>query len=65
MLDFPRVVDAEPVGELDLVERLLEQALLAVRGPRSRELVLVEDSESHSGMVAQNAAPLCGMLAPL
>jgi hypothetical protein len=28
VLDLPRVVDAEAVGELDLVERLLEEALL-------------------------------------
>ena len=29
VLDLPRVVDAELVGELDLVERVLEEPLLA------------------------------------
>jgi hypothetical protein len=30
VLHFPGVVDAEPVGELDLLERLVNQALLVV-----------------------------------
>ena len=34
VLDLPDVVDAEPVGQLDLVERVLEQLVLAVLGPR-------------------------------
>jgi hypothetical protein len=40
MLDFPGVVDAEFVGELDLVERLLQQPVLGAVIPRSRQLVL-------------------------
>ncbi len=47
MLDLPDVVEAELVGELDLVERVLHQLvlgvgipLLAVTGPW--DLVLVE-----------------------
>ena len=47
VLDLPRVVVAEPVGELDLVERLVEQLVLVVATPRLRELVLVEDPELH------------------
>src|SRR4029453_5587491 len=47
VLDLPGVVDAEPVGELDLVERLLEQPALAVASPGPRDLVLVEDAELH------------------
>ncbi len=47
MLDFPRVVDAEPVGELDLFEGLVEEALLVAVAPRSRELMLIENSELH------------------
>ena len=35
VLDLPHVVDAEPVGELDLVERVLEQLVLVVGGPRA------------------------------
>ena len=52
MLDLPRVVDAEPVGELDLVERLVDQAVLVVALPGTRQLVLVEDAELHGRTVA-------------
>jgi len=47
VLDFPDIVDAQLVGELDLVERLLIQAQLAFLTPRLRQLVLVEQSEFH------------------
>jgi hypothetical protein len=47
VFDFPGVIDAEFVGELDLVERLLEQPLLGAVVPRSRQLVLVENAEFH------------------
>ncbi len=47
VLDLPGVVDAEAVGELDLVERVLEQLELAAVAPGPRELVLVEDAEFH------------------
>ena len=47
MLHLPGVVDAEPVGQLHLVQRVLEQALLGALGPRARELMLVEDAELH------------------
>ena len=47
VLDLPRVVVAEPVRQLDLVERVLDQVVLAVGGPRPRQLVLVEDPELH------------------
>src|SRR5262249_23692100 len=47
VLDLPGVVDTEPVGELDLVESLLEEAVLAAAPPGSRDLVLVEDAELH------------------
>jgi hypothetical protein len=30
VLDLPRVVEPEPVGQLDLGERLVDEALLAV-----------------------------------
>ena len=45
MFDFPGVVDAESVGELDLIEGLLEKTVFAVLGPRAGELVFVEDAE--------------------
>src|SRR6187397_1084650 len=47
MLDLPDVVDAEAVGQLDLGQRVLEQAMLGVAVPRPRQLVLVEESEAH------------------
>ena len=33
VLDLPHVVDAEPVGELDLFDRFPEEAALGVLGP--------------------------------
>ena len=39
MLNFPGVVDAEPVGELDLIEGLFEEAVFAVLRPGAGELV--------------------------
>ena len=47
VLDLPDVVEAEAVGELDLVERVLHDALFGVGIPRPRELVLVEETEPH------------------
>src|SRR5689334_22069283 len=47
MLDLPGVVVAEPVGELDLGERVLQQLVFAPGAPRPRQLVLVEDAELH------------------
>jgi len=49
VLHEPEVVDPQPVGQLDLFQRVGEQALLVAEGPGSRELVLVEDPESHGG----------------
>src|SRR5439155_5025873 len=48
VLDLPRVVEAEPVRELHLVEGVLQQPVLVVLTPRARQLVLVEDAELHS-----------------
>jgi hypothetical protein len=47
MFHFPSEIDAEPVGQLHLVECLLEQLQLGALGPRTRQLVLVEDSKLH------------------
>jgi hypothetical protein len=38
---------AELICQLDLVERVLEQFVLATLTPRTRQLVLVEDPELH------------------
>jgi len=48
MLDLPRVVVAQPVGQLDLGQRILQQLVLARRPPRPGQLMLVEDAELHS-----------------
>ena len=47
VLDAPRVVEAEPIGELDLRERVLEELVLATFLPRTGKLELVEDPELH------------------
>ena len=61
VLDLPRVVVAEPVGELDLVEALLEQLVLAVGRPWPRQLVLVEDPELHGPKVdGRRWSPISG-----
>ena len=48
MLDLPGVVVAEPVGQFDLVKRVLIQLKLAVGLPWARQLQLVENAEFHS-----------------
>src|SRR5207302_8385013 len=45
VLDLPRVVVAQPVGQLDLGQRVLQEPMLAVERPGSRSRVLVEDPE--------------------
>jgi hypothetical protein len=47
VLDFPGVVDAEFIGEFDLIERLLKQPVLVAIVPRPRQLMLVENAEFH------------------
>src|SRR6266508_352610 len=47
--DLPEVVDAKPIGQLDLLQGVLQEAVLVIGPPRSWELVLVEDPESHGG----------------
>ncbi len=49
MLDLPDAVEAEAIGQLDLVERVLQQSVLAVVRPRARQLVLVKQTEAHAG----------------
>ena len=47
VLDQPHAVEAEAVGELDLLERLGEHAPVVAVVPRTRNLMLVEDPEFH------------------
>ena len=47
MLDLPHVLDAETVGERHLLERVLDEPLLALRFPGPAHLMLIEDPELH------------------
>ena len=48
VLDLPDVVDADPVGEHDLLERVLQQLVVgALAGPGPRVLMFVEGPEAH------------------
>ncbi len=60
MLDLPRVIDADAIGELDLIERLLINLVLVAVVPGTRDLMLVEDAELHRRLPLYrlNAAPL-------
>jgi hypothetical protein len=49
VLHDPEVVEPQAVGQLDLLQRIAEESQLAAGRPGSRELVLVEDPESHGG----------------
>jgi hypothetical protein len=47
------------VGDLDLLERVLEETVLAILAPGPGNLVLVEDPEPHSiGSLASLGEPL-------
>jgi hypothetical protein len=57
VLDFPHVVEPDPVGDLDLLEGVMEKPVFAAFGPRTRILMLVEDAELH---VVAPSAPVLG-----
>ena len=48
VLDLPGMVVAQPVGELDLVERVLVEPVLVAFLPGPRQLQLVENAELHA-----------------
>ena len=60
MLDLPHGVEADAVGELDLLERVLDQPVLGVLAPRAGQLVLVEDAEAHGAVSLLVAAFAAG-----
>jgi hypothetical protein len=47
VLDLPHVLDAEPIGQLDLIEGILYQLALGVFLVWAADLVLVENAELH------------------
>ena len=56
VLDLPHNIEAEPIGQLDLVERVLDQLELAPLVPWPRQLVLEEDAELHAATSALPSA---------
>jgi len=48
VLDLPGVLDAGALGDLDLLQRVAEQIVLAVGAPGAGQLVLEEDPEPHA-----------------
>jgi hypothetical protein len=46
-LDLPGLIDDDPVGELDLSQRLAIDAVLGFGVPGPRDLMVVEDAEFH------------------
>jgi hypothetical protein len=48
VLDGPRVIEAELIGQLDLGQRVLQHLVLALLTPRPGNLHLVENSELHA-----------------
>ena len=55
MLDLPRMVIAQPVRQLDLVERVLIEPMLVAGRPRAGQLQLVEDAEFHGAFLRGKA----------
>jgi hypothetical protein len=45
MLDLPHVIDAETIGQFDLVQRFLEEPLLVPFRPGARQLMLIKQPE--------------------
>ena len=56
MLDHPGMVVAEPVGGLQLRQRVLVELQFVAGLPRARQLQLIEDAELH------DVAPAAGLL---
>ena len=56
VLDLPDVVDAQAIGQLDLRQRILEQAMLAAFRPGTRQLVLVQKSEAHGSLLSERSS---------
>ena len=63
MLDLPHHVEPEAIGQLDLLQGVLQDAELGVLLPRTRKLVLVEDSELHAAPSDWNSARMSGPFA--
>ena len=49
VLVLPHIVEAQPVGEFHLLQGLVEQVVVRLLFPASRQLVFVKQSEFHGG----------------
>jgi hypothetical protein len=47
VLHFPGIIEAETIGEFDLLKGILKELMFAVFVPGTRKLMLVENSELH------------------
>src|SRR4051794_30774871 len=56
VLDLPGMVVAQPVGEFDLLQRVLVEPVLVVLFPGPRQLQLIEDPELHGWLLLMPAA---------
>src|SRR6185437_5951937 len=59
VLDLPGEIVAEPVGQLDLIERVLIEGQLAIGHPRPRHLQLIENPEFHMPIPSRVSARSC------
>ena len=59
MFDLPHEVDAEAIGERDLLERVLDEPVLALRLPGPAHLMLIEDPELHGADVSTRRSGRC------
>ena len=57
-LTFQQLLN-RPIGDLDLLQRLVEEPLLRAVGPWPRQLVFVEDAELHAQVppIGQHTGP--------
>ncbi|MGH7925281.1 MAG: hypothetical protein ACREQH_11905 [Candidatus Binatus sp.] len=51
MLDGPHGVEAEPIGQLDLLHRLPEHAIFVIGGVRLDRLDFIDESGFHFAML--------------
>ena len=56
VLDLPDVVDAQAISQLDLRQRILEQAMLGAFRPGPRQLVFVQKSEAHGSLLSERSS---------
>jgi hypothetical protein len=61
MLNEPRAVEAQPIGELDLFDRFVELPLLVTVVPGPGHFVFEEQPEPHRGTLIAAREGMIGM----